>query len=430
MNPTLPTVLALTLLSTAAHSQSLPDGYTQTVTPLTAAPSHLLEVASGLVMFDGTTLQLEPNGQPAQTLLQFSPPVFGAFLRELDNGEILFAESSTGEVWRVPLDGSAASLLTTINLPYDAAQIGPQHVVLSAKTGGFAAVDNDLLALDLATGQTTPLGSIAGASGALCRGPAGDLLYATAPANFPPPPQSVDILSFSASQLHDALQQTTSLQQSNATTLCSGIDAVGYMVLDHDEDLLFSDWLNNSIEEIDDLWSTASRRRLVDYAGTSWYPAWLQYVAAQPHDVFEPFATGGTLLILETDYVVSRSNRITPRPVRLLGPATPVATGPFAVDVTDGPTQGVAFLALGWAVSGVPTQLTLPGIEQALTWDTGLLHPQVTLILPLDAAGGASYALNNPGVLPGLTFHMQCAVLSAGSNVLGGTSPLAVTLAP
>lgn len=416
-------------------AQSAREGYAAGTSALPPAANAPAVVPGGLVWFDGQSLVLERPGAPLQTLLQLPAARFAAFTRVLDGERLLFAESSLGEVWLVPLRSGPPRLLATVTLPYDAAPLGPHRAVLSAKTGGFAAPDSDLLALDLQSGAVRRLGGLPGASGPVAVDAAGALLCATAPLAFPPPPGAVQVLRWTAAQWAAALAGGPPLAATGAATVAVGLDAASQIALDGDGDLLFVDWVNGRIGELDDIGGTAAgaqAKTLVDYAAAAVSPAWIQFAHGGGTAAFEPFAPahGGVLFVQETDFAqVNVLRELRPRPALTAVPAGPVPAGPFAVGVQQGPAGGLGLIALGAVAAGVAVPVRVPGIEQTLWWDAALLSPVNTHLAVLDASGAATLPLVNPGFAGGLIVHVQLAVLDAAAATLGGDSVRSVQLA-
>ncbi|MGE3172395.1 MAG: hypothetical protein AB7O97_07185 [Planctomycetota bacterium] len=429
---------ATVALLAAAPAQTLDEGYHSTVTALPAAAHSVAVVDAGTVWFDGTDLVLQPEGQPARTLLQFPTPRFGAFTLPLPDGALLFAESSLDEVWLVSLDAAIAPrLLTTVAFPYDAAPLGTGRVVVSARTGGFPSVVNDLVAVDLVTGAQVPLGAVPGASGPVVVDAQGNLLCATAPLAFPPPAGTVEVLRWSPLQWTAALGGGAPLDRANAQLLRGGLDTAGDLALDRDGDLLVVDWLANQVLELDDLAPGVGGppRVLVDHAGTGLSPTMLALrPGVDPLAPFEPFALPGgeTLLVLETDFATTTRLRAVRSQAAGLDhtPAATVPAGPFALALDDAPRSGVALLALSHLATGFGVPLQLPGFEQVVRWDTGMLQPLLTFLVPLDAQGHVAIGLTNPGFPGGFDLMVQAVFVGAGAPVLGATAVRRVPLGP
>ncbi len=416
-------------------AQVVSDGYQTATRSLPVAASSFAAVADGIVWFDGSDLMFEPSGLPPRSLLHFAAARFGSFTLPLGNGQLLFGESTFDELWLVPtLAGGTPRLLTTLHFAYDAARLGSNRAIVSAKTGGFSAGANDLIAVDLQTGSQVPIGLIAGASGPVLLDEHGDLLYATAPSTFPPPPGAVEILRWTATTWALALAGGPLLTRNNAQLVLGGLDSAGDLALDRDGDLFFTDYANARIGEVDDLTVGAvGSHVLVDYSTTSVAPANVAFVAATADSAaFEPFAAGpaGTLLVLETDFFATTVLRtLQPRAATArTAPAGIVPAGPLALVVQDGPPLGAALFVIGLLRTDVLLPMRLPGFEQTIGWDAGLLYPLAWGLEPCDPNGTAAWNLVNPGFAQGLAVHSQSLFVTADGAQLGATGPLTTTL--
>ena len=305
-------VLPLLALA-AAPAQSIEDGYGANVLTLPAGSHAVLSLTGpdALAYFTGTDLVLEESGG-RRRLLTFPSPVFGSFTVEISPGLLLFGENSNGELWLVPRSstGGSARKLAVLPFNYDAVPFGA-YALISAKTGGFGAADNDLVAVDLATGQTDLIARIPGASGPLAAG--GGAYYATASNSFPAPPGSTDVLFFSPQKLASALGPTH-LTAADATVVAAGLDSAGSLAVDGDADLFVTDFINGAVVEISRGPGGGGRRStLVTYPVGGATPTGVQLVASPVPSgpgLFEPFQPDGseTLVVHETDFVLGTSS--------------------------------------------------------------------------------------------------------------------------
>ena len=427
-------VCALSL--TAALLAQVPAaGYQSQLQSVPGSANSLAVVDENVVWFDGVTLFVDSPSQPSRALLTLPGFRFGSFTLPIGNGNLLFAESSNGQLWRVPLDPlGTPSLLTTVQFAYDAVAIGTRMAVVSAKPGGFASAQNDLIAVDLVTGAQSTIGVIPGASGPLALNAAGELLYATASLNFPPPPASVEILSWTAGQWSLALNGGLVLTRANAHLVLSGIDSAGDLAVDGDDDLIAADWANSRLLEINDHRTTPTVSTLIDYGTAAVSPATLAFrQGTVPGTEFEPFGrTGaGELLVVETNFFsITQVRCLTTAPstLDLVGTSQPVAAGPFTLLLQNGPPAGLSLFAIGTVGTGVMLPLHLPGFEQTLPWEAGLLYPLLTSLVPLDAAGSGPLGLTNPGFPGGLWIHTQTMFVTADGSQLGTSNVSSVQL--
>ena len=423
------TILLATLASFAfsLSAQQSPEGYSNQAASLPSGAGQVLTTASGTVFFTGTELVLD-NGFNTQTLLTFASSTFGSFTAPIGSTRVLFGESSNGGVWSVALDGSGAQLITNLTFNYDAVLLDDDRALVSAKTGGFAAANNDVVFVDLLTGQTQTVAQFPGASGALAIDDAGDVYYATASSQYPAPPGSTDVLRISRGTVDAAIANNQILGVNDATFVVSGLDAAGDMAFDDDGDLFYVDWFNGAIGEINDA-DTAQATvgpAIINYAGAAVSPGGLQFVptASPVSQVFEPFqAAGGTLRVYETDYVSIAQQRVlrAARPALTTSVASPIPAGTFALDVSSGPAGGFAIVVLATTTATGPLSVSVPGYEAPLLIDASLATAPMFVGITLDAAGAGSLALNNPGFAPALNATAQAVVVSANGS-LGSTA--------
>lgn len=416
-------------------AQQLPEGLGATTQPLSATTSLVLTTSSGLVAFDGTTVTLTPPGLPPQPLLQLPAFAFGSFLLQTGPAHVLFAcTGSQDTVWLLPLQGPMPSQpLATIAFNYDATTLTPNTALVSAKTGGFGAGNNDLLVLDLTTGAVQLVASVPGASGPVVTAANGDLYYATSSPTFPTPPGQVQILRFPRPVLDAAIIGNLVLGPVHANVAWSGIDTASDLAFDDDGDLLFVDWLNARIGEVSDAggpspWLAAP---IADYTGAAASPTTLQFVAGAGAGVFEPFQpANGALLVHETDFfAISQLRSLRGAPASLGATGTsPHPVGPFDVVATAGPALGIGIV--GFDISSAPGTLPLfvPGFEQPLLWSMALIQAPVFVLIPFDASGGALLTIGNPGFAPPIAATVQIAHIST-IGVLGATAPLLLLIA-
>ncbi|MSR38723.1 MAG: hypothetical protein EXS02_07800 [Planctomycetes bacterium] len=423
---------AFLALAGSLFAQSVPDGYSSSLHSLPNSAGYPAVLTNAIAWFDGTDVTLQETGLAPRSLLHFSVPRFGAFLVPLRNGALLFADSSFGDVYLLATSvGALPILLNNLILPYDAAELSPTTVVISAKTGGFGASDNDLIRLDLTTGVTTALGSVGGASGALAIDAHGDLIYATAPQSFPAPSGSVQILRWSALQITLAQLGAGSLSLANAQVMVTGLDAVGDLALDTDDDLFFIDWLNGTVGEINQLHQSPWTTNFIDYTVSNVSCGTLQFIGSSGE--FEPYSTtsSGELCLHETDFLqVSQLRKIQPRSAGLTaGNFSVIPRGPFTLQVQQATPNGIAIFGLALAQNLNAFTLTVQGFEQSIPWDNSLFIG-ITSFAALDALGHNQLQLNNPGLPAGTRLIAACAFSDSGLQLLGATQVRSLLLAP
>jgi hypothetical protein len=425
--------IALTSLLSTASAQDLEDGYGQRVLDLPSDAGQVLDLGAAQVYFTGTDLVLAKNSTK-RSLLQFSKSVFGSFTIRIAPDTLLFGESSDGSIWRVPLSAnSLPKQLGSIALNYSAVLYSKRWAIISAKTGGFSATTNDLIAINLMTGAQDPIAAVPGASGPIAVDGKQDLYYATASLSYPPPPGFSDVVKFSAAKIQSAFG-STQLAISDASVLVSGIDAAGSLALDNDDDLFLTDWVNSNIVEISDVNGTSPRRStLGSYASASVTPGGLQFVAGNnstSKHQFEPFQTlgAGRLIVHESSFgTISRLRNLIPMRATTessVGNKVSKATA-FDLVVKNGMTAGTGFLILGLGRHTRESDLAQP-FEAPIFWSSTLLQPILITPINFDSHGEAKLSLYNPGFAQPLALTSQ-AYFETGVTA-GSSKPLTIGL--
>ncbi len=420
-------LLLVSLIGTALAAQQLAEGYTSRREPLPAGTNSPVVLPGGdHVYFDGNDLWRQTPGQSAQSLLHLPTFVFGSFTIEAGPAQLLFGEGSTNNLWLVPLQGARPTQpLANIAFNYDAALLGPQRAIVSAKRSGFATPDNDLVVLDLASGATQTLASLPGASGPIAVAANGDVYYATASLSFPVPPGQTAVLRFRRTVVDAAIQQAVVLGLADAEVVFTGIDAAADICLDDDGDLLFTDWLQNTLGELNDVdgpapWLSAP---LALY-GAAPGAAGVQFRAGGGAAVFEPFQPAGSqLVVFETDFFSTSALRfLTPTRADLSPmPTTPLPTGNVTLQVVGGPANGLGLLAI--ALDATPGSGAFAvGFEQPLHWSLALLGTPILWPAPFDAQGTFSVTIWNPGFPVPIAATAQVVLLSIQGALGSSTS--------
>lgn len=419
----------------ALAGQQVPEGLDSRLTPLPAAAASPLALPSGDIVYcDGNDLWRDTPGQSPQSLLHLPAFAFGSFTLDVGAGNLLFAENTTHRLWLVPLQGPPpAQPLASIVYNYDAVQLGPQHVLVSAKTGGFGTPDNDLVVLNLLTGATQLLASLPGASGPVAVAGNGDVYYATASLAFPTPPGQTSVLRFRRPLVDAALQLGTVLGLADADLVFAGLDAAADICCDDDGDLLFTDWFQNTLGELNDVdgpapWLSAP---LLSY-GTAPGAAAVQFLAGGGATRFEPFQpVGSTVVVFETDFFSTSTLRfLTPRRAGLtpVGPA-PIPGGSVTLQVVDGPANGLGLLAIALDTTAGSGAFAVAGFEQPLHWNFVLANTPLLEPAPFAADGTLSVTFWNPGFVVPMPATAQVALLSS-AGVLGSSSAQVLVFGP
>lgn len=434
MNPLVSCAVAGSTLAALASAQALEPGYQASARdlPLRSGNVLVLDDLDAFVAFDGTRLVLDTPGGP-RTLLSLAAPSFGAFTLRTDRDHVLFADGLSGELWLVDLVQGGGRVLATLAFPYDAILWRPGLALISAKTGGFASPDNELVALALDDGRSDLIARLPGSSGPLVRDGDG-VLYATASLAFPAPPGSVDLLFFGDAQLVGALGPTH-LGAADAQLVHRGLDAASDLAVDRDGDVFFIDWRNGTVGELSRHPRLSPRvSTLVRYAASGPSAAGLQFTSENLGPAaFEPYqpAADHALFVHESDFAsgASRLRRIAPQRASLeLRPANPVPAGPFALELRGAAAGGFAVIAFGLNPTQREQRLPLEGFEQPLFWDESFFRAIESILVPLDAQGHARVDLVNPGFGVNLPFGAQAAFLDPRDPILGTTAAIAINL--
>ncbi len=416
-------------LTFTLRAQQLPDGYASYPSRLQANAGNVLQVANGhQAWFDGQDLVTQ-SSLGTTTLLHFGTPVFGSFTIATGGPAVLFGENSSNGLWLVPLNGAAPTQpLATLTLNYDAAIYAPGLAVVSAKAGGWSSPDNELWLVDLQTGALQLLARFPGASGPVAISPDGDIYYATASQLFPPPPGTSDILRLRRAVVDQARQQNQVLGVAQADVLWTGLDAASDLAFDDDGDLFFVDWWNNRVAELNDITSVSPWvTTWIDYGTASYGATSLQFVRGNGRDVFEPFQPeSARLLVHETSFgTISQVRELrSRRPTATVTAPSPIPSGPYALQVANGPCLGLGLVALAIDGPSMPMTLTIPGFESPLLWDSRLNAALGTYVVTLDNQGQAALNLSNPGTLIPLPLLAQVACFTPGNGHLGSSEAI------
>ncbi|MBL8755891.1 MAG: hypothetical protein JNK15_21520 [Planctomycetes bacterium] len=422
-------------------AQQVHEGLTNSPLALAANASLAHVVPGGLVTFGGGSVSFTPNGQPPQVLLTTTGTVFGSFLQFVAPNHVLFGLTQVGGagandvVWLLPLQGPPATApLANIRYDYDVALRSPTEAFVSARLGGFASPDGDIVALDLTNGTTRHLAQIPGASGPVAVAPNGDVYYAPGYAGWPPLPGTVSVLRFPRPVVDQALLLGTTLGLADAQTVLTGLDAVADFAFDDDGDLHFVDWWNNRVGEISDVqgpipWLGAS---IAGYSSSGLSPTMVQFVAGSGGGEFEPFQpANGRMFVHATDYAAVNELHGYATSAATLGHSgpSPIPSGPFSLLAGQGPANGIGVVAFQFGAQPGTTLLAVPGFEQTLAIANSLLTSPILVAVPFDAAGNMPLALVNPGYGVPVTASVQV-VFVAQDGVLGATVPTTLVLGP
>lgn len=425
---------AISLCAAQMSAQQLNEGFQGSVSALPAGAGNVLTINNGKVYFDGFDLTYDGNGSSSPfSLLSYASYTFGSFSVAIGSTEVLFGESSNGGIWKLGLNGQAAQQIGIVPFNYDAVMLDDDRALVSAKTGGFSAADNDIIFVDVLTGLTQLVAQFDGASGPLAIDAAGDIYYATAPSTFPAPPGTVSVLRLNRALVDTAIANNTVLGANQAQVVITGLDAAGDLAFDDDGDLFYVDWMNGKIGEINDAEGSSAflASPLIDYAGSGLSSSVLQFqAAASGLQVFEPFQpAGGQLLVHETDYgTISQIQSVSARRPELTSSANnPVPAGNFSLTTDRGPANGLGLLAFVIATPSGTVSAQVPGFEQPLLLDGALSGNLVLIPQTFDANGVSTIAISNPGFAALLDTTAQTVCFSQ-AGALGTSQALALQI--
>ncbi|MHC4513288.1 MAG: hypothetical protein ACYS5W_06275 [Planctomycetota bacterium] len=437
----LQTVLLLTTLSapcaSSVSAQAFPEGYQTAVHALPKEASNVLVTGAGVIYFTGKEL-VRDDGKTKTRLLSFAQSTFGSFTICVNNHTVLFGESGRGDIYLVPIAGGTARKLANLKLNYDAAIYPGGWAIVSAKTGGFSAKNNDLVAVHLTTGKTDKIAELPGASGAVTVDAAGNLYYATASSAFPAPRGTVQLLRFDALAVAQKGLGNGKLDATNATVLVNGLDAASRILLDSDDDVILTDWMNNTLVEVNDAnGNSPTATVLATYGGATVTASGLQFLGGTrslfSRPEFEPFQpqAGGTLVVHETKFGSVSQLRVVSgqRPLTALSHKDPKPFAPFAIEVTGGPRAGRGLIALTLPPGGtIELSFHVQGYEQNVLWSASLLLPMALVPVAFDQQGRTALPLFNPGFQSPLTIVTQAYLTDSSNRVAGSSTPLCFRL--
>ena len=423
----------------------VPPGYGSTAEDLPETTSLATKLADdSYVVYRGSQL-LRIVGTREHVLLTLdttSGPVFPSFIVQAGPSAVVFGENSNGNVWWVPTRGrSQPYVLANIVFNFDAILWDNVTLIVSAKTGGFATPDNEIVALNLATGATRVIGQVPGASGPLTRDSAGGLVYATAPLTFPPPPGAVQVLRWFESQVLAALNAGPEggiLGASNGQPLVLGLDSAGDIAMDTDGDFYFVDYGMNEVRVIAEIGNRgAAPQTFVSLApsgpeGITFFTG-LQFEGGDSQTngpAFDPFAprSGGKLLVFASDFVAAS---VLAEVVPLRARANATRTGnQLRIAVDGGPADGLGFVGLAF---GTPCATEL-AVRTPFSNSVLMLNPAVAQgaawhLTALSAQGTGSVQVGLPAGLQLPDCISQTVVVRTADAAMGTTQAVPVPLA-
>ncbi len=376
-----------------------------------------------VALFDGAAVvEVDPaTGVVVNTLFAPAGLVFGSFVKTDPTGRfLLFGESANQTITRIPLDGSAATVVATITFNFDCAFSPSGKLYVSAAPGAFGT--SQVLLLDPMNGATSVIANLAGPSGPIAFDAAGNLYYAEASAQFPAPAGQQSIYRFGAAAVA-AAEGGLDLTFAHGTVFGAGVTSVADLAFDGQGDLIYVD--GGSTWELDP--GGLPKLLLGSEAGFNSITT-LAYRDDPGPGWFEPFQTGGdgTLAAISTDFFSFNDlNVIRPRPTEIgTSPAGPIPDGPFTFFVQDGPPSGSVLL---FAAPNLVPSYTLfgNGVPLGFALDPSALVPAG--IVALDGNGAVTVPAVNPAPAAG-TFHVQGFALDAAVQVRGSSNAATIVL--
>lgn len=415
---------AVALPAPAAAQETLAPGWQSA---LAVDPGGAVrELTDGrLVTFDGRFVDLwAPDGTHLALLADLGATNFvGAFAVAPSDDFAVVGESTNGDVFRVELDGSGATLLANLFFNYDAAFAPSGDLYVSAATGGFGT-GNDVVRVDPATGATTTILHVEGPSGPIAFDALGNLFYATQSNDFPAPAGATDVLLFQAA---DIAAPTSALSEADGFLYAGGFDGASSMVCDRATSRVYLAETNfsNGVNRVRQALGSAAQSPILAEGQPFEWISVAQFLAGSGPALFSAFQPegGGRLVYGRTDFASLDERRtLTPARASLTvgGPGVGGA-GNFSLELAGLDPDGSLLLVWG------PTALVGPELA------VGVLPPLFTGLdlgtlelfpfqFGVDGAGAASITLYNPGGLEGLlTFQ---GLLLDGTGSAAGTSTM------
>ena len=405
--------------ATAVATADTPaPGYQVSAIPAPALFALTCSLPGGdLVTFDGQSLDRWTSSGAFVANLATLPNLYfvGSLSVSLDGSLVAFGESTNGDLFLAQSDGSGFVPLANLPFNYDSAWTSNNELIVSAALGGWGT-GNDLVRVVISPFSMTPIGHVDGASGPVVLAPNGDLYYATQSDQPGPPPDTTDVLKWTAAQV-----QSGGLTQANAQTICAGFDGGSSLAFDPIMGRVYLAETNfgMGLNRIVRVGATpATSPTVLD--GDN-YISDLDILPSGGLGSFDPWqpADGRSMRYNTGLDIATLKPR---RPVLAL--SGPGLTGPGLVTFTvhGGVPNGTMFL------TACPQAFVLP-TPSAYALPTFLFVTPFTLdktrrgpgLIPLDATGKGTLTLNNPGNLQG-QYAWQFFVGDAGGIFLGSST--------
>ncbi len=417
-----------------------PIGFSPALAQVTTQPgfetTELLDLAGdrvygtlsdgGYVSFDGLAFErYDAAGAWVETYDTLPAFVFPSFL-EVHPSELfaICGESSNGDLFTIDLVAGSVTPLVNLVYNYDLAwDSDPAYAYVSASLGGWAA-GNDVLRVEIASGQYTEVAYAVGPSGPIAVDGDGNLYYVTQfeGTAWPPPLGEEHLLMWSDAQLDAGVQLT----EADATYLTAGLDGGSSMLHDPHSGYLFLAHTNHQ-GLAHEVLAIATDGTVVDTLAECY--TWIAGLEVDhdggPATCFAQQPTNALLRVQNTDFGGSTRDRVTLEPMRAQasysGPAAG-APGDATVTISGAEPDSKVVLLISRATDLLPSELVLP-----LGWGapTFFAAPpervlRRTAALPTDSLGEADFTYwQSPSMEGALLFQ---ALLYDGAGAPLGTS--------
>lgn len=371
------------------------------------------------VIYDGADVfRVAENGAPIATLASIPGFNFASLvIADPSESFVLVGESSNGLIYKVSLSGGGALPLADIDFNFDALFEDATHALITASPCGFFC-GSELYRLDVATGATSLVANVPGASGPIARAANGDIYLGRQSDSFLPGTWA--LVRWSASQITSGNLLTIA----DATIVVPALDGAADLAIDQVTGHVFlaeSEFGSPShIVEFDTLGT-----RIADVVTSSNWLSDLQFAFGAGPGSFQAFqpTQGVTLRYRSTNYTRQYSGVLTVRPRRPIASISgPGLSGPgIVVFEDDDAAPNGSFVVLT-----SPSNLYNP-IETTYDLGTFLFHTgmppgsiHAVAEVPTDSAGHGMWSFVNSGGLQG-TLALQ-SWIKDGAGVRIGSS--------
>lgn len=363
-----------------AQAQGAETGYTEAVISNPVPFASRATLSDGRIIdFDGQFVTLtSADGLTVTSLHDFGVSNFsGILVPSLDETFVVVGESSNGDLFTVDLSVGGATFVT--NLPFNFSAVFESATSLIVSAGAPSFADNNLVRVDLTTGNQTLLAMVEGPSGPVAIDAFGNVYLATVASGFPAPPGGTEVLLYLASQLTGA----PVLTEFEGSPIGVGFDGASSMVVDPAFNRVYLAE-NNFGSGTNRIWnvsgSQASSELLYEGPTGDWVTIDRFDTGTGPgvFAAYQPEAGSGRILAGRTDFF-SFDDRfdLTPKRPELNITSAPFGTSTsFTLDVTDGRPNSPMILVYGLTPApGTPEVSVIPGVLPLLSdFDLGSLE--------------------------------------------------------